>query len=61
LGDFKNFIRNFSFYILQERDEILKDFKLKFGYSWPEKPNSRQITDLETMLGDAIIESHRKN
>ena len=58
LSDFKNFIRNFSFFILEERKKVLEDFKSKFGYSWPEKPNFRQIVDLETLLGDAIVESH---
>jgi len=57
---FRSFIRNFSVFLLAEKDKILDEFEARFGYRFPERrPTRVQISDLESILRDVIIHSHK--
>ena len=57
---FRSFIRNFSVFLLAEKDKILDEFEARFGYRFPERrPTRVQISDLESILRDIIIHSHK--
>ncbi len=59
---FRSFIRNFSVFLLAEKDKILDEFEARFGYRFPERrPTRTQISDLESILRDVIIHSHKRN
>jgi hypothetical protein len=58
---FREFIRNFSVFLLKQKKQILQEFKNKFGYDFPEKrPTKTEIQDLEQLLRGEILLSHKK-
>ena len=58
---FRTFIRNFSVFLLEQKNKILAEFKNKFGYTFPDNsPTKKQIQDLDSMLRAAIMSSHKK-
>ena len=59
---FRTFIRNFSVFLLSEKNKILDEFEARFGYRFPERrPSRAQISDLESILREVILQSHRRN
>ena len=58
---FRTFIRNFSVFLLAEKEKILDEFEARFGYRFPEsRPSRVQVSDLESILREVIIASHKK-